>query len=126
MSVLVDSSAWINYFRNVGDADTIDMLIEQDLIVINDLILAEIIPTLQIRKENLLISLLREVKRQPLAIEWDHIIWMQVVCLKNGVHGVGISDLIIAQNAIHGTHRLLSNDKHFLLMAKHLPLEMYR
>jgi predicted nucleic acid-binding protein len=125
MTVLVDSSAWIDYFRNARDADVVELLIDQGLIVINDLILTELIPALQIRKENLLISLLREVKRQPLTIEWTQIISMQVVCLKNGIHGVGISDLIIAQNAIQGQHRLLSHDKHFSLLAKYLPIDIY-
>jgi predicted nucleic acid-binding protein len=125
MSVLVDSSAWIDYFRNARDADALELLIEQDLVVVNDLILAEIIPALQIRKENRLISLLRIVKRQPMVIEWDRIIEMQVICLKNGIHGVGLSDLIIAQNAIQCGNRLLSNDKHFPLMAKFLPLDLY-
>ena len=125
MSVLVDSSTWIDYFRNARDADVVELLIDQNLIIINDLILTELIPALQIRKEDLLISLLNEVKRQPLSIEWDQIISMRVVCLKNGIHGVGIPDLIIAQNAIQGEHRLLSHDKHFLLIAKYLPIDIY-
>jgi predicted nucleic acid-binding protein len=125
MSVLVDSSMWIDYFRNAGQADTLDILIEENLIVLNDLILSELIPSLTIRNEKKLISLLREIKRQPMNVDWDGIIHMQIICLKNGINGVGIPDLIIAQNAIQGRLKLLSQDKHFLLIAKHTALGIF-
>jgi predicted nucleic acid-binding protein len=125
MSVLVDSSLWIDYFRNTGQADTLDLLIEENLMVINDLILSELIPTLAIRNEKKLISLLREIKRQPMSIDWEGIIHLQIICLKNGINGVGIPDLIIAQNAIQGRLKLLSEDKHFLLIAKHTALDIF-
>jgi predicted nucleic acid-binding protein len=50
---------------------------------------------------------------------------MQTMCLSNGINGVGISDLVIAQNAMQGNLRLLSNDKHFALISKHIPLELF-
>jgi predicted nucleic acid-binding protein len=125
MSVLVDSSLWIEYFRNTGQADTLDLLIEENLIVINDLILSELVPSLTIRNEKKLISLLREIKRQPMSIDWEGIIHLQMICLKNGINGVGIPDLIIAQNAIQGKLKLLSLDKHFSLIAKHTALDIF-
>ncbi len=125
MSVLVDSSVWIGYLRNAGQADTLDLLIEENLIVINDLILSELIPPLTIRNEKKLISLLHEIKKQPMNIDWDGIIHLQIICLKNGINGVGIPDLIIAQNAIQGRLKLLSGDKHFLLIAKHTALDIF-
>ncbi len=74
MSVLVDSSIWVDYFRGKGNADALELLIEENLIVVNDLILAELVPPLLVRKEKHLISLLREIKRQTLSIQWDEII----------------------------------------------------
>jgi len=126
VSVLVDSSVWIEYFRNAGQSDVLEMLIEENLVVTNELILAELIPALQLRKVRELITLLREIKRQPLNIDWDDIVRMQTLCLQYGNNGVGIPDLIIAQNAIQGGLRLLSNDKHFSVIAKFLSLDMYR
>ena len=126
MSVLVDSSVWIEYFRNTDQADVLEMLIEENLVVTNELILAELIPALQIRKLKELVTLLREIKRQPMHIDWDNIIRMQTLCLGHGNNGVGIPDLIIAQNSIQGNLRLLSNDKHFITMSKYLSLDMYR
>jgi predicted nucleic acid-binding protein len=126
MSVLADSSVWIDYFRDAGAADALELLIEENLVVTNDLILAELIPPLQVRRQRGLVSLLREVKRQPMNVDWDEILEFQTICLQNGINAVGIADLMIAQNAIQGGLRLLSNDRHFSLMAKHIPLELYR
>lgn len=126
MSVLVDSSVWIEYFRNAEHSDVLEMLIEENLVVTNELILAELIPALQIRKLRELITLLREIKRQPMNINWNEIIKMQTLCLNNGNNGVGIPDLIIAQNSIQGGLRLLSNDRHFFLISKFLSLDIYR
>jgi predicted nucleic acid-binding protein len=118
MSVLVDSSVWIEYFRNAEQSDVLEMLIEENLVVTNELILAELIPALQMRKLSELATLLREIKRQPMNIDWNDIIKMQTLCLNNGSNGVGIPDLIIAQNSIQGGLRLLSNDKHFFIISK--------
>lgn len=125
MSVLVDSSVWVDYFRDTGQADILDLLIEENLVVINDLILVELIPPLSIRKESRLIALLRELKRQPLSIDWDEIITMQILCLRKGINGIGIPDLLIAQNAIRAGLKLLSNDRHFSMIAQHTALELY-
>ena len=125
MSVLVDSSVWIDYFRDTGHADTLELLIEENLIVTNDLILAELIPPLSLRKENSLVSLLRGIKRQPVVIDWDEIIRIQTLCLRDGINGIGIPDLMIAQNAVQGGLRLLSNDNHFTLISKYTSLDIY-
>ena len=125
MSVLVDSSAWTDYFRGAGEADTIDLLIEENLIVTNDLILAELVPALRIQKQRRLIALLREVKRYPVQIDWDDIEQMQITCMRNGINGIGIPDLMIAQNAIQNNLHLLARDKHFDLMSEHMPLFVY-
>ncbi|MBD3391884.1 MAG: PIN domain-containing protein [Chitinivibrionales bacterium] len=125
MSVLVDSSVWIDYLRTASYADTLDLLIEENLVVTNDLILGELIPPLEVQKKKTLVSLLREVKRQPMAIDWEELIKMQTTCLSQGINGVGVPDLLIVQNAIQGDLKLLSRDKHFSLIAKHIPVAIY-
>jgi len=125
MSILVDTSVWIDYFRGDGIADLVDRLIEENLVATNDLILAELVPPLHLRREKELIALLREIKRHPISIDWDDIIQMQIVCLRQGVNGVGIPDLVIAQNAIANRLELLAKDKHFVLLSRHVPLSMY-
>ena len=125
MSVLVDTSVWVDYFRGAGSAEIVDRLVEENLVAVNDLILAEIIPPLHLRREKTLIALLREIKRHPISIDWDDIIQMQITCLRNGINGVGIPDLIIAQNAIQNHLHLLAYDRHFALMSERVPLTIY-
>ncbi len=125
MSVLVDSSILIDYFRGDGKIEIVDHLIDDNLITTNDLILTELIPPLHIRKQKRLISLLREVKRYPIEVDWDDIVQMQIICIKKGINGIGIPDLIIAQNAIQNDLHLLTSDKHFALISKHIPLPLY-
>ena len=50
MSVLVDTSVWIEYFKNGNNLDKLDFLIDENLVLINDLILSELVPFLRIRK----------------------------------------------------------------------------
>lgn len=125
MKVLVDTSAWVAYFRGAGDLSTMDWLIEENLLVTNDLVLAELIPALLLRRERKLAGILREIERVPLDIDWDGIIELQVTCLRNGINQVGIPDLIIAQQAIREGLSLLSLDRHFRLLSRHLPLNLH-
>ncbi len=125
MRVLVDTSVWVAYFRGDSDVPALDWLIEEDLIVTNDLILAELIPVLLVRRERKLVALLGEVERLPLALEWAGIIDMQVTCLRNGINKVGIPDLVLAQQSIQCGLSLFTLDKHFCLMSRHLPLALY-
>ena len=125
MNVLVDSSVWIEYFRGSNGDGDLDFLIQQDLVVVNDLILAELIPALHLRRQRKLIGLLREVARPPLDTDWDDIIQMQIICLRNGINKIGIPDLMIAQHAIQNGLGLYSQDKHFALLARHVPLVLH-
>jgi len=126
MSILVDSSVWVDYFRGTGlSSDHLDLLIEENLVVTNDLILAELLPPLLIRREKQLVQLLKELERQPMAVNWDEIIQLQTVCLDNGVNGIGIPDLMIAQNAMQRGLRLFSNDKHVALISRYIALELF-
>lgn len=125
MSVLVDSSAWIDYFRGSENPAKLDLLIEENLVVINDLILAELIPALHMKHQKGLIALMREIACPPMKIDWADITQMQILCLRHGINKVGIPDLLIAQYAIQNHLELYSLDKHFTLLAKHVPLALY-
>ena len=125
MNVLVDSSIWIDYFRGTAQSNALDYLIDENLVVTNDLILTELIPSLHVRRQKRLISLLGEVKRYPVDIDWDDIRQMQITCIRGGINGIGIPDLIIAQNAIQNDLHLLSADGHFDSLSKHVPLSLY-
>ena len=58
MGILVDSSVWIDYFRDGTHSGRLDHFIDENIIVTNDLILTELIPFLKLKKQNEIISLL--------------------------------------------------------------------
>jgi hypothetical protein len=49
-------------------------LIDENQIVINDLILAELLPALHLRRQRKLINLLKEIVRSPIHVNWDDIV----------------------------------------------------
>lgn len=125
MSVLVDTSVWVEYFRGSSALDEVDFLIDQDLLGTNELIQAELLPPLVARGEDELVALIRDLPLHPLQVDWEGIIIFQVTCLKHGINKVGIPNLIIAQNAIQHGLRVFSVDKHFRLLHRVIPLDLY-
>ena len=113
MRVLIDSSIWIDYFRSGVNSSRLDYLIDENLIVINAVILAELVPFLEIQKQKKIIKLLGAVERLPMNINWDEITQFQLACLQAGINGVGIPDLLIAQNAMQNQCKVYALDKHF-------------
>jgi len=124
MSILVDTSVWIEYFRKGSESAKLDALIDEDVIVINDLIIAELAPFLKVRNEGGIIRLLMKIRKLGLSIDWDQIIEYQTACLKNGLNGVGIPDLIVAQNAIQNHCKVYTLDRHFSQMKDILKLRL--
>ncbi len=125
MQVLVDTSAWIDYFKSGTSSKDLDYLIDNDLVSTNDLILTELIPTLRLRNQNSIIKAITEVSKFPLSIDWQEIQVFQFSCLKAGINGIGIPDLIIAQNARQNNGYIFSLDKHFELIKDVLNIEIY-
>ena len=126
MEILVDTSIWIDYFRGGDNSSSMDALLDENILVTNEIILAELIPYLKIRKQAEVIKLLYEINQIPLRIDWEEIIGFQVKCLKIGANGVGIPDLIIAQNAKDNNCKIYSLDKHFQLLNTVLKVKLYK
>lgn len=125
MDVLVDTSIWIDYFRGGDSCKEMDFLIDENLIVTNEVILAELVPYLKMKQQRKIVELLHEVSLVSLDIQWEEIIEFQVKCLKAGANGVGIPDLIIAQNARQNACKVYSLDKHFRLLSQVLKVKLY-
>lgn len=126
MAVLVDTSVWIDYFQGGQQSAELSYLIDENFIVINNLILAELIPFLKLKRQTRVIELLNEIKRLPLQVDWDDIIESQWKCLKAGSNGIGIPDLIIAQNAKANHCEVFSLDKHFQMLSEIIKVKLYR
>ena len=125
MNVMVDTSIWIDYLRDGLHSRTLDVLIDENLIVVNELVLFEIIPTLTVGGQTKLIALLRLLPTHPILIDWDEIRSIQTRCLKKGLNGIGIPDLIVAQNALQHHTPLYTLDKHFRWLAEITPLKLF-
>jgi hypothetical protein len=126
MSILVDTSIWVEYFRSGNNTEKLDFLIDENLIVINDLILAELVPFLKFRNQRKIINLLYNINKLKLSINWNQIIYFQFKCLINGLNGIGIPDLIVAQNAKQNRCEIYSLDSHFRLMKDILEFQLTR
>jgi len=125
MSVLVDTSVWVDYFRSGNNSEKLDFLIDENLVVANDLILAELIPFLKIRNQRKIIKLLQSIGRIDIRINWQQITDYQYKCLKNGLNGVGIPDLIIAQNSKQNNCEIYSLDNHFKLLKDIIKIKIH-
>ena len=124
MTVLVDTSVWIDYFRSGNNSEILDFLIDENLLVTNDLILAGLIPFLKVQNKSKIINLLHNIKKLNISINWNQITEYQYKCLNNGLNGVGIPDLIIVQNAKQNHCKIYSIDCHFHLMKDILDFQM--
>jgi len=125
MQILVDTSTWIDYFKSGIKSNDLDTLIDENLIVTNNIILTELVPFLRIKRQNKVIQLLSDVVKLPLQIDWNEIIQFQVRCLQSGINGIGIPDLIIAQNSKQNNSAIYSLDKHFILLQKAIGIKTY-
>jgi predicted nucleic acid-binding protein len=121
--VLVDTSVWVSFLKGAPEASVLLPILDSGLVCVNDLILAELLPALNHRNESVLAKMLSSLDKLKIEIDWREIIRIQTNNLKNGINRVGIPDLIIAQNAIQNQARLLSFDRHFELMKKHIGLK---
>ena len=124
MNILVDSSVWIDYFRSGLNSVDLDRYIGQNLICTNDLILAELVPYLKVKKHSRVIKLLNEISNIPLNINWKKIINYQTLCIQNGINKVGVPDLIILDNVIQNNLILFTLDKHFSKINRFIKFEL--
>jgi len=125
MNILIDSSAWIEYFKGNQKYFFIKELIYNNAICTNDIILTELLPSIMHKKERKLAELLNTITKYVLLIDWQEIQNIQLQNIKHGNNNIGISDLVIVQNCIQNNLKLITNDKHFTAMAKYLPLATY-
>ena len=125
MNNLVDSSAWIEYFKGNRKYLFINDLIDSNAICTNDIILTELLPSIIHKKEHKLAELLNCVRKYTLIIDWQKIRNIQLLNIKRGNNDIGISDIIVAQNCMQNELTIIAHDKHFGAMAKYIPLKIY-
>jgi predicted nucleic acid-binding protein len=125
MTYLIDSSAWIEYFRGNKKYSFLNELIQSNVICTNEIILSELLPSIIYKNEENLANLLNAVRKNTMYIDWLEIRNMQILNLKHGLNSIGIPDIIIAQNCIQNDSIIITNDKHFIAMTKYIPLKIF-
>jgi len=93
--------------------------------VINDIIIAELVPFLHNAKAHELKDSILSLPKNKLEIQWDKLIDIQKINLANGINKVGIPDLIILQDVVQNNQMLWTNDKHFYLMQEFTDLKLF-
>jgi predicted nucleic acid-binding protein len=125
-NILIDSSAWIEYFKTHKEYLFIDELIDNNTICTNDLVLTELLPSIIHRKEKHLYTLLNSIVKYEVKINWTELQEYHLINLKHGYNNIPITDLIIMQNCLQNDLKIVSQDKHFDAMAHYLPLKIYK
>jgi len=123
---LVDSSAWVEYFKGNREYSFIKDLIEANAICTNDIILTELLPSIIHKEEHELPELLNNVKKYSLVIDWQEIRNIQLLNFKYGNINIGISDIVIVQNCMQNDLKLITHDKLFAVMAEYIPLVLFK
>lgn len=126
-SVLVDTSAWVEFFRPEGDElyrSKISQLIDNNEIAVCGLILTELLKGTRSDKEY---KELEDRLSTLTYFETPEGVWKKAgktasLLLRKGVQ-VPTTDLLIATIAIENKIPILHNDKHFPLLARHTDLK---
>jgi tRNA(fMet)-specific endonuclease VapC len=127
-SYFIDTSVWIRFFRDEKTAltDTVEDLIRLNRVFTNGVVISE-----------LLVGARTEKERDNLALFWDGLNFLEMsreLFFEAGCHGfslkrkgisVPFNDLIIAAHCLQEGLVLIDDDKHFGVIAEHLPLKRH-
>jgi predicted nucleic acid-binding protein len=129
--IVVDTSAWIDYFRGIvaPHTDTLDVVLETNRIIIGDLIIAELLQGFKTNKEYI------QVKNLIETLEYRDLVGKDIA-LKTAdnfrsLRSKGIIirktiDVIIATFCMENGFELIHNDRDFDPIEKHLGLKVRR
>jgi predicted nucleic acid-binding protein len=118
MNYLVDSCVWIDYFKYKKSFQVISDLLISNVLFVNKIILAELMPSAQAYKEHDFIACLSGIGVVPLIMDWDEITEIQYDCIKSGINKLGLLDIAIAQNAKQNGLDVFSTNRHMLLLCQ--------
>jgi len=76
--ILVDSSIWIDYFRDKGSYGVLDDLIANNQVCVNDVILAELLPFLYHKGSQEVAEALLALPKVDLRVDWAALIHFQL------------------------------------------------
>ena len=126
--ILIDTSVWIDFFKGTSEQtiETVSNLLKERRVLLTGIVLFELLQGAKDKKEAQKISsLLAPLDR----FDPDPIFWEEAGLEANRLRQKGISsptiDFILAFIAIEAKALFFSYDKHFQIVAQHLPLKLY-
>jgi predicted nucleic acid-binding protein len=123
----VDTSVWINYFRDSDKDlnDWIDDLLDENRIIVNGIVIAELlIGALNKNKSDILINIFNGLRFSDLSRDDFEAVGHNGFLLRRQGVSVPMNDLIIATSCIKNKLPLIEQDKHYDFIASHLPLTL--
>jgi len=123
--VLIDTSSWVQFFRDGRAADAVSTLVENNSACISGVITAELLSGARTKRDfdslrDLLdpLTFLSETK-QVFSLAGE----LRYKMNRKGFTA-GLPDAIIAATALHYDAGILTLDKHFNEIAKHVPIKL--
>jgi predicted nucleic acid-binding protein len=123
MNYIIDSNVWIEFFNKANYFDSVSELLNNNNVLVNKIILAELIPSAQAKKELEFIECLSGIELLDLNINWDEIIEIQFQCIKKGINKLGLLDIAIAQNAKQNNSGIFTIKRHMILLCNLIGVE---
>jgi predicted nucleic acid-binding protein len=108
--VLVDTSAWIAFFKDEKGAERLQRVLETSAIAICDPILIELLPRLRVKKQDVLIDLVTLSSILPTTPDWTWILESQTQRAEKGKRLLGLADWLILDTARQSEVPLLTLD----------------
>lgn len=123
-SILVDTSAWIHYFRGKEPfCSRVTELLDADRICTTGLIIAELLQGARSEKER---AALRSFPSVFPVIDDSASLWMEAGELSANLRGqgltIGLADCFIAVAALNNRISVLTEDRHFAKLHQHTGL----
>ena len=129
--VIVDTSAWIEYFRNGEPSivDTVDLCLDRELVAMGDLVYCEIMQGIKTKKEH------KQVSKLFLSLSKFDMVGFDIatksaqnykLLRSRGLTVRKTIDVIIGTFCAENGFQLIHHDKDFEQMAPHINLEIYR
>jgi predicted nucleic acid-binding protein len=108
--VLVDTSAWIAFFKDEKGAERLQLVLETSTIAICNPILIELLPRLRVKNQDVLIDLVILSSTLPTTPDWSWILESQTERAKKGKRLIGLADWLILDTARQSEVPLLTLD----------------
>lgn len=126
-NVLIDTSAWVDFFRTGKNKELIGALMEERRAAFCGLIRAELLRGARGQKEvRVLKNLFSALACYHESAETFHKAGLLGCALAKKGQNIATIDLVIAQVCVDNRLRLLTYDKHFMAIAKEAEIELVR